>query len=106
MTQELTTVAESNAAEAAWYERCPKPALFEIALQLAILATGDEDRRTALARLTEEWEILSEAHLLPDRPPVASMPEPPPQFVQPSMVANHRGMFETLRLRLHWPSPR
>ena len=108
MAQELATAAGSDAAEAAWYERCPKPVLFEIALQLAVLATGDEDRGVALARLTEEWEILSEARLLPDRPPTPApaTPPEPSRDVQQNTVAGRRGMFETLGLRLRWPFPR
>lgn len=101
MTQDVAGTAEEGAAEKAWRERCPKPVLFEIAVQLAMLANGDEDRAAALARLTEEWDILREAKLLPVDDPIRS-PELP-AFPAAAPAAVRRNLFEALGLRLRWP---
>jgi hypothetical protein len=104
MTQDAAGVAEEVSAELAWRERCPKPVLFEIALQLAILANGDEDRTAALARLSEEWEILREAKLLPDQMPARAAELPAYPAAAPAAV--RRTLFEALGLRLRWPFSR
>jgi hypothetical protein len=104
MTQDTAGVAAEASAELAWREQCPKPVLFEIALQLAILANGDEDRKAALARLTEEWEILREAKLLPRDEPVRPVELPAYPAAAPAAV--RRGVFEALGLRLRWPFSR
>jgi hypothetical protein len=101
MTQDAAGVADEASAELAWRERCPKTVLFEIALQLAILANGDEDRSAALVRLTEEWEILREAKLLPRDEPVRTSELPSYPAAAPAAV--RRSLFESLGLRLRWP---
>jgi hypothetical protein len=100
MTQDAAGVAEAS-AELAWCERCPKPVLFEIALQLAVLANGDEDRTAALSRLSEEWEILREAKLLPREEPAPG--NALPSYPAAAPVAVRRNLFEALGLRLRWP---
>jgi hypothetical protein len=101
MTQDVAGVADEASAELAWRERCPRPVLFEIAVQLAMLANGDEDRTAALARLTEEWDILREAKLLPQDEPIRS-PELP-SYPAAAPAAVRRNLFEALGLRLRWP---
>jgi hypothetical protein len=101
MTQDAAGLAGQASAELAWRERCPKPVLFEIALQLAILANGDEDRAAALSRLSEEWEILREAKLLPRDEPIRSTELPSYPAAAPAAV--RRNLFESLGLRLRWP---
>jgi len=101
MSQPSVSFADEASAEQAWRERCPKPVLFEIALQLAILANGDEDRAAALARLSEEWDLLIQAKLVPEDKPSRGMELPSYPAAAPAAV--RRTLFEALGLRLRWP---
>lgn len=59
---------EMTAEEKAWFDKCPKSVLFEIARQLAALAAGEENADKAFNRMREEWSVLHIGGLVPQKP--------------------------------------
>ncbi len=58
--------------EMAWFDKCPKSVLFEIARQFAYRIGGDFSEPGALSELRAEWEILFQNEIVPQKPPKRS----------------------------------
>ncbi len=55
--------------QAAWYERCPKSVLLEIALYLGLRISGNESFPMAWTIVHDEWIALWQNGIVPQRPP-------------------------------------
>ena len=54
--------------ELAWFDKCPKAVLFEIARQFGMRVADDFSEEAAFKVMQDEWRILHEQGLVPQKP--------------------------------------
>lgn len=58
-----------NAEERAWFDKCPKAVLFEIARQFGMRLGDDFTAEGAFAVIRNEWSLLHQQDIVPQKPP-------------------------------------
>lgn len=62
---------DMTAEEHAWFDKCPKAVLFEIARQFGMRAADDFTAEAAFAVMQNEWSVLHSQNIVPQKPPKA-----------------------------------
>lgn len=62
---------EMSPAEYAWFDKCPKAVLFEIARQFAMRLGDNFTAESAFAVMQTEWEVLHVQGIVPQKAPHA-----------------------------------
>lgn len=60
---------DMTAEEQAWFDKCPKAVLFEIARQFGMRLGDDFSAEGAFKVLQEEWTLLHQQQVVPQKPP-------------------------------------
>jgi hypothetical protein len=55
--------------EMAWFDKCPKAVLFEIARQFGMRIADDFTTEGAFAAMKNEWDVLHVQEIVPQKPP-------------------------------------
>lgn len=61
--------ADMTDAERAWFDRCPKAVLFEIARQFGMRVADHFTVEAGFAAMQEEWRVLHANEIVPQKPP-------------------------------------
>lgn len=59
---------EMSLSEAAWFDKCPKAVLFEIARQFAMRCSDNFSAEAAFRTMQAEWDALHANGIVPQRP--------------------------------------
>lgn len=62
--------------EQAWFDKCPKAVLFEIARQFGMRVADDFSAEAAFKAMQDEWRILHEQQIVPQKPYKYKAPKP------------------------------
>lgn len=62
--------------ERAWFDKCPKAVLFEIARQFAMRVADDFTEEAGFNTMKQEWEILHQQQIVPQKPFTYKPPKP------------------------------
>lgn len=60
---------EMSDTELAWFDKCPKAVLFEIARQFGMRMADEFTPAAALVAMQREWSVLHQQGLVPQKPP-------------------------------------
>ena len=60
---------DMTAAEHAWFDKCPKAVIFEIARQFGMRVADDFTAEGAFAAMKNEWDVLHAQNIVPQKPP-------------------------------------
>lgn len=65
---------DMTAEERRWFDKCPKAVLFEIARQFGMRIADDFSADAAFKVMAEEWLILNQNDIVPQKPPKSLQP--------------------------------
>lgn len=67
---------EMTDAELAWFDKCPKAVLFEIARQFGMRVADSFTAEAAFDAMQNEWDVLHAQDIVPQKPPKPYAPKP------------------------------